>query len=128
MPDSVQERTESPHQWLYSQIRERYQDGGELIAASNVYRGRRYTWLFNQLEQRNDFELVVEFKQRRNAQNRAKLWQDRRVRLASLEASIAQRKAAAGKSSDEYISFIEVAAGRLRKSIEKHDQQQEGVE
>ena len=125
MPESIEETAQSAYAWFCEQVRTRYQDGNELTLVSRVYKSQRLPWLLDQIKKRDGgMELAEAFRQRCNAEAVERSWKIQRARLASLEASVKRLEQDLGKSSDYYLDYIKIAAQRLRKSIEKHDQQE----
>ena len=125
--DDQQEHSIGYHSWLLQAIRDNCVDGSDLLEQSKQYKShKRFEWLLDQLKQRGETEILVGYQTRRRAEYNERSWRLKRQRLASLEKQLASRKQIEG---DSYSLFVKRAADKLRKSIERHDrQQQEGME
>lgn len=112
--------------WLHEQIRERMEDGDILIDASKAYGSNKYPWLLDRLKERGATDLVEEFRQRRNVEQKERSWELKRLRLVNMDQRIANRLKAGLRGDDSYSLHLQKKAEKLRKSIEKHDAQQQG--
>lgn len=107
--------------WLCNEVEQRY--GNALVEEAQTHGDRRYRWLIEQLEVMEGDEeakrLVEEFHARRKADAAEQRQQERRRRLASMQARIDS-----GELDPTSKAWLEKEIQKVQRSIEKAQAQQ----